>query len=126
MKHTAGEWGAYTTKDGLRPRLVYEFLLLKWKIKTLFLRPIFIISKTKDEKFYLAAMLCNKKTMKQDEENAVIMASAPDLLEALQGLGTMPDGYCFCPHERDPGKQNHAGECAAARAAITKANGEGK
>ena len=34
--------------------------------------------------------------------------------EALQGLGAMPEGCCFCPSNRNPLKRVHTGECLAA------------
>ena len=40
------------------------------------------------------------------------------LRAALEALGAMPDGYCFCRAFRDPDKENHSGECAQARAAL--------
>ena len=40
------------------------------------------------------------------------------LLSALCALGSMPGGYCFCPENRDPDKQEHTGECNEAREAI--------
>jgi len=44
------------------------------------------------------------------------------LLEALEALGVMPDGYCFCyGSRRDPTKpeEEHTGECREAREAIS-------
>ena len=64
------------------------------------------------------------------EATAVLLcplhAAAPDLLAACEGLGAMPEGYCFCyGHRRDPLKpeHEHTGECREARAAIAKAKG---
>lgn len=41
---------------------------------------------------------------------------------ALAGLGSMPDGYCFCPENRDPQKpeMEHTGECREARKALAE------
>jgi hypothetical protein len=52
-----------------------------------------------------------------------------ELLEALQAIGALPDGYCFCPEGRGGGEVNnfgnaHTGECEDARNAIAKAEGE--
>ncbi len=58
------------------------------------------------------------------QANARLIAAAPDLLAALQGLGTHPEfGYCFCLNkaQQDAG---HAGECREASAAIAKAEGK--
>ena len=46
---------------------------------------------------------------------------SPDLLEALQALGVIGGGYCFCHKFRDPFKDGHEPECRDARAAIKKA-----
>ncbi len=48
-----------------------------------------------------------------------------DMLEAVMGLGAMPEGYCFCSKERigDDSKV-HEPECADLRAAIAEATGE--
>jgi hypothetical protein len=56
------------------------------------------------------------------EANARLMASAPDLYAALKALGiTQTDGLCFMDcYEREEG---HYPECAAARAALAKAEG---
>ena len=53
-----------------------------------------------------------------------VISASLDLLNALIGLGGMPDGYCFCPENRDPTKTGHTGECANAWLAIKKARGE--
>lgn len=57
--------------------------------------------------------------------NARLIAAAPDLLEAAQGLGSMPWGYCFCSKDRigDDSKV-HEPECRDLRAAIAKAEGK--
>lgn len=56
--------------------------------------------------------------------NARLIAAAPKLLEAAQGLGAMPEGYCFCSQDRvgDDSKV-HEPECRDLRAAIVKAGG---
>jgi hypothetical protein len=56
-----------------------------------------------------------------------LYAAAPALVEALEGLGGMPDGFCVCfGHTRDPSKpeDQHTGECQQARAALRAAKGE--
>ena len=61
-------------------------------------------------------------------EDANLIAAAPEMLEALQAMGVMPWGYCFCPGRMGnmEGKpdEEHCGECREARAAIAKARGE--
>jgi hypothetical protein len=62
-----------------------------------------------------------------DEDDARLIAAAPDLLDALTGIGVLPEGYCFCrPNQRDATRpdHDHTGECRAARAAIAKAEGK--
>lgn len=57
------------------------------------------------------------------EANAQLYATAPKLYDALAALGALPDGYCFCPSDRDAWKpeDQHTGECRAARAALAEA-----
>lgn len=53
---------------------------------------------------------------------------AEELLLALQAVGAMPEGCCFCyGHGRDAKKpeEEHVGECREARAAIKKAEASG-
>ena len=59
--------------------------------------------------------------------NANLIAAAPDLLAALEGLNRGPsDDWCICPHGFTPmGLKDHHFRCAAARAALVKAKGEG-
>ncbi len=58
----------------------------------------------------------------QYEANAHLIVAAPDLLLALQSLGSKPGGYCFC-RSPEQGEAGHTGECRQANAAITKAKG---
>ena len=49
-------------------------------------------------------------------------AARDALQEALEALGVMPDGYCFCfGSERDPRKPDHehTGECRVARSVLS-------
>lgn len=55
--------------------------------------------------------------------NARLIAAAPDLLAALQGLGAKPDGYCFCANAEQI-LAGHTGECREACAAIDRATKE--
>jgi len=74
----------------------------------------------------VAKTIGTANTLSQRKSNARLIAAAPDLLEALQGLGAMPGGYCFCFNSiRDSLKPDHehTGECRAARAAIAKVEG---
>lgn len=52
-----------------------------------------------------------------------VISAALDLYLALVSIGGMPDGYCFCPENRNPKKPgpNHTGECTMAKDAILKA-----
>jgi hypothetical protein len=65
--------------------------------------------------------------MKQARANGRLIAAAPELIEALEALGALPEGYCFCyGGKRDANKpeSEHFGECREARAAIRKARGD--
>lgn len=62
-----------------------------------------------------------EEARRRGQANARLIAAAPELLEALEGLGCKPDGYCFCNGQGENGA--HTGECNAARAAIAKATG---
>lgn len=53
--------------------------------------------------------------------NTNLVTASWELLQALESLGALPDGYCFCPENRDAGKEDHTGECHLARGAINKA-----
>ncbi len=55
--------------------------------------------------------------------NARLIAAAPDLLEALEAIGTLPNGWCCCPFVRREDRQ-HVGECTKAREALAKAKAE--
>ena len=68
----------------------------------------------------------NTENTKQ-EENALLIAAAPDLLAALQGLATYTyKELCFCDAWQATSTQHrtHSRECDAARAAIAMATGE--
>lgn len=53
-----------------------------------------------------------------------VFAAAPELLKAAEGLGAMPEGYCFCSKDRiGDDSKTHEPECADMRAAIAKAKG---
>jgi hypothetical protein len=57
--------------------------------------------------------------------NATLMASAPELLEALEGLAHADGCYCDAAFSMSDGSHpSHAPECQKARAAIAKAKGE--
>lgn len=51
-----------------------------------------------------------------------IVTSRDNVLQALEALGALPDGYCFCHRNRDAHKpeHEHTGECREARAAIER------
>lgn len=49
---------------------------------------------------------------------------APELYSALQAIGALPDGYCFCfsgPRLRSGTGDDHTWECRDARAVLAKA-----
>ena len=57
----------------------------------------------------------------ENEANAYLLWSAPDLLEALLALGAQGEpGYCFC-RTQEQADNGHTGECKQANAAISKA-----
>lgn len=63
----------------------------------------------------------------ETEANAWLIAAAPDLLEALQGLNHVDKetGYCICPlNDGRAEMKHHATACANARASIAKATGK--
>jgi hypothetical protein len=58
-----------------------------------------------------------------------VHAHAFETLAALKAIGTLPDGYCFCPAELvknniKTGNVIHTGECLQAQAAIKAAEGD--
>lgn len=56
------------------------------------------------------------------ERIARLEAEKKILLQALESLGALPDGYCFCwTSIRAAHKSIHTGECDKARAAIAQA-----
>ena len=60
-------------------------------------------------------------------ERRINYNAAPALRAALEALGAMPEGYCFCFHnDRDPRKsiadgRRHTGECLHALRALEEA-----
>ena len=100
--HTPGPWAVYAGKGKHGER--------------------FIINETSD--FVAAAQDFN--SYDRDDEvdaNARLIAAAPELLDALYGIGVHPEfGFCCCLNQaqQDAG---HTGECKAARAAIAKSGG---
>ena len=59
---------------------------------------------------------------KEDSANAQLIASAPELFDALKYMNHVDDGYCICPLGNglaDDAK--HATSCTDARKAIAKA-----
>ena len=74
---------------------------------------------------HFKAMAITDETLKDLEESLRWLlddANAHDeLVDALKALGVMPDGYCWCAHDRDPKKDNHTGECVAAKKVIHSA-----
>lgn len=55
---------------------------------------------------------------------ANVLAAAPDLLAAIQTLGAMPEGYCFCSENRiGDASKIHEPECRDVRRALAKAEG---
>ena len=56
-----------------------------------------------------------------------VEAERKELVEALEAIGGMPDGFCVCFNSfRDPLKPNstHTGECRQARAVLARVKGE--
>lgn len=75
------------------------------------------------------AMVCARQFAHVDidmiaerEDNARLMAAAPDLIEALKALLFYPDRWCCCTAEQEAA--GHTGECLQAQAAIAKADGK--
>ena len=69
---------------------------------------------------------CGDMSDEELEANACAIAALPDLIAAIEGLGVLPEGYCFCfGHGRDATKtdREHTGECRALRSALLKAKG---
>ena len=56
-----------------------------------------------------------------DADNAALMATAPELLEALEELAYWHTPICWCSNGET---KQHRPECDAARAAVSKAKGE--
>lgn len=103
-KHTPGPWDAYT---GIHDETQAAF-----------------VARTED--MLVVARIPPYET-DEAHANAHLIAAAPDLMEALEGLGVLPDGYCFCfGSRRDALKpeHEHTGECRAARAALIRARNE--
>jgi len=57
----------------------------------------------------------------RDAANAALIAAAPDMYEALVGLGGVWPAECFCQHVDT---SEHTDACNVARAALAKARGE--
>ena len=56
--------------------------------------------------------------------NALLIAAAPELLEALKRMGYQArDGWCFCCDKDGEESTQHQGFCKIARAAIAKTEG---
>lgn len=69
---------------------------------------------------------CGLMSDEQLEANARAISALPDIIGAIEGLGVLPEGYCFCfGHYRDALKpeRDHTGECRAIRSALLKAKG---
>ena len=64
--------------------------------------------------------ICHVHGIEEARANARLMAAAPDMLEALQGMLSMWNSVCTA-HAWEP---EHLTEVTAARAAIAKAIGE--
>lgn len=75
-------------------------------------------------KYPVVAMNKDGRLVDVDPEfpNARLIASAPDLLAALQTFGGTGDGFCSCPID-EPAQPEfvHSTQCQMARAAILKA-----
>lgn len=89
---------------------------------------------TADHKHGIAAVTPNVNastllTMEQHEANARLIAAAPDMLAALQGLNHMGGDdrgcYCICPcNDGSAPSHKHSTACRDARIAIAAATGE--
>jgi hypothetical protein len=107
-QHTPGPWAIENTNHGIR--LTYSDGMIRSHVADLF-----------------RAALCEEHG--NLKANAHLIAAAPDLLSALEGLAIWDsdeDKPCFCLMHGDarPGPQSHDSYCEAAREAIAKARGE--
>ena len=75
-----------------------------------------------DGAFYIEA---DGGPLPDTEGNKDAINAAPGMKRALEGLGAMPGGFCFCfGHERSAQKETHTGECNEARTALSVARGD--
>lgn len=54
-----------------------------------------------------------------EKERDTLAAKNRQLREAIEALGAMPGGYCFCSRDRGPDKDTHEPECRDIRSALT-------
>ena len=109
MPHTPGPWVAQRDWESVFSPDPEE---LKFYMK----RPITAIRSLTADK---DVALCHD-LFEFNPDDARLMAAAPELLEALEG---MFNGTCFCDFAKG-GFTNHGRHCEAARLAIAKAKGE--
>jgi hypothetical protein len=64
---------------------------------------------------------CDRKAM----DDAALISTMRNMIEplaelwaAVEALGAMPEGYCYCNGFRDAGQNNHDPECRDIRAAL--------